>query len=195
MRTSPTPTRRPGEPVRGDRLLVVLGGLPGSGKTTLLRRLLAERLPGVRGVDAEQVTEELRRARVRVPYHLLRPLVHSCHRVRVLAAVISAAPVVVLTDPWTSATWRSVVLRAARCGGRTVSVVLLDATPEQAHHGRAVRGRTLPARMVRRHTARWDAVLADAAREVGRVAEAERTLVVDRDGARTLTVADVLGAS
>ena len=190
MRTSTVPTREHPAPARGDRVLLVLGGLPGSGKTTLMRRLLAERVPGVVGVDSEQVAAALHRTGLRVPYRLLRPWVHAWHRVRVLRALGGAAVVVVLTDPWTSPAWRSLVLRTARGAGRSVRVVLLDATPEQARHGQAVRGRALPARMMRRHTARWGAVL-DAAGEdrpgVG------RAVVVDRVAATALTLSDVLG--
>ena len=39
-------------------VLVVIGGLPGSGKTTLLRRLLADPVPGVTGLDSEFVADE-----------------------------------------------------------------------------------------------------------------------------------------
>ena len=99
-------------------VLVVVGGLPGSGKTTLLRRLLAERDPGVLGLDSEDVAARLQAAAPPVPYRRLRPLVHVWHRLRVLRVVAGPAPVVVLTDPWTRRWWRAAVLSAARRAGR-----------------------------------------------------------------------------
>ncbi len=115
------PSRAPG----GRGVLVVIGGLPGSGKTTLLRRLLAGSVPGVVGLDSEDVAARVQAAGVRVPYRLIRPLVHAWHRVRVLRVVSGPAPVVVLTDPWTRPWWRATVLRTARRGGRSVRLVLL----------------------------------------------------------------------
>ena len=149
-----TVLRAPGRSCAGHRVLVVIGGLPGSGKTTLLRRLLAAEIPDVVGYDSEDVAERLRRAGVRVPYRLLRPWVHGWHRWRVLRGIASAAPVVVLTDPWSRAGWRAVVLRAAARSGRRVRLVLIDASPAEAAAGQAARGRALSARAMRRHTSR-----------------------------------------
>lgn len=174
--------------VPGDDVLVVIGGLPGSGKTTLLRRLLAERPPGVTGLDSEQVTDGLRAARIGVPYRLLRPFVHSWHRCRVLRAVRGPARVVLLTDPWTSPTWRATVLRAARRAGRSVRLVLLDVAPEVARAGQAARGRTIPLRVLRRHAERWTRFL----RSVGESGAAAGARVVDRREADRLTVAEML---
>jgi predicted kinase len=146
------------EPLSADergRVLLVIGGLPGSGKTTLLRRLLAQDLPGVRGLDSEQVTERLRAAGIRLPYRVLRPWVHAWHRWRVLRGIGGATPVVVLTDPWTSARWRATVLRAAGRGDRAVRLVLVDAPQQLAESGQTARGRALSARAMRRHAVRW----------------------------------------
>ncbi|MGY1824235.1 AAA family ATPase [Geodermatophilus sp. SYSU D00079] len=166
----------------GGRLLVVVGGLPGSGKTTLLRRLLARDVPGVVGLDSEQVPGA---AGSRVPYRLLRPWVHTRHRWRVLRSIRGPVPVVVLTDPWTRPRWRGLVLRAARRAGREVRLVLLDVAPELAAHGQVARGRRIPARSMRRHTARWAALRRAAGRQPA--------LVVDRDRAGRLTLAELLG--
>jgi predicted kinase len=165
-------------------VLVVIGGLPGSGKTTLLKRLLAREPAGVRGLDSERVTARLREAGVRVPYRLMRPVVHAVHRRRVLRAVRGEVPVVVLTDPWTSARWRAVVLRAARRGGRSVRLVLIDASPALAASGQAARGRRISARAMRRHTERWDR-LRQTVGEHG-------ALVIGRPQAGRLTLAEIL---
>ncbi|MGY1682356.1 ATP-binding protein [Geodermatophilus sp. SYSU D01176] len=173
-------------------VLVVIGGLPGSGKTTLLRRLMAEHASGVVALDSEDVAARVQAAGVRVPYRLLRPLVHAWHRVRVLRAVAGPAPAVVLTDPWTRPWWRSAVLRAARRAGRPVRLVLLDASRELAERGQAARGRGIPGRSMRRHATRWDALLRAVVEPAG-VPGTEAVTVVDRPRADRLALADVLG--
>lgn len=172
-------------------VLVVVGGLPGSGKTTLLRRLVAERVPGVVGLDSEDVAARVQAAGVRVPYRLVRPLVHAWHRVRVLRVVAGSASVVVLTDPWTRPWWRATVLRAARWAGRSVRLVLVDASRELAESGQSARGRAIPARSMRRHAVRWEGLLRSVeGPEVG--AWPDSVTVVDRPQADRLTLADVV---
>ncbi|MFD2093513.1 AAA family ATPase [Blastococcus deserti] len=177
------------QPRAGDRdaVLVVIGGLPGSGKTTLLRRLLAERVPGVTGLDSEQVTARVRRAGIGLPYRLLRPFVHSWHRWRVLRGIGGPAPVVVLTDPWTSAPWRTVVLCVARAAGRSVRLVLLDASPEEARDGQTARGRAISARALRRHAKRWHRLLRSMRSRHG-----QHAVVVDRPRADRLTLGELV---
>lgn len=177
------------EPSRVDLdgpVLVVIGGLPGSGKTTLLRRLLAEQVPGVTGLDSEFVAEAFRRAGPGLPYRFLRPWVHVVHRWQVLRAVRGRASVVVLTDPWTGDRWRAAVLRAAAAGGRRVRVVQLVADPELAAAGQSARGRVLSERAMRRHVERASRVPST---------HAQGGLVVDRHGADRLTLVDVLPRS
>ncbi|WP_369133826.1 AAA family ATPase [Modestobacter sp. I12A-02662] len=176
------------EPLSADeqsRVLLVVGGLPGSGKTTLVRRLLAQEVSGVRGYDSEQVTERLRRAGVRLPYRVLRPCVHAWHRLRVLRGIRGGTPVVVLTDPWTSARWRTTVQEAARDAGRRVRLVLLDASREQAEQGQAARGRALSARAMRRHAVRWASARPSL---VG----TEHVTTVDREAAARLTLEELI---
>ena len=151
--------------------LVVVGGLPGSGKTTLLRRWIADAGPDVVGLDSEDVAA--RAAGLRLPYRLLRPAVHLVHRARVLRVVRGTAPVVLLSDPWTSGRWRDAVLGAAGDAGRTVRVVLLDVSADEARDGQAARGRSLSARAMARHARRWPALLRDAGPEVVRVGRAD----------------------
>jgi predicted kinase len=187
--TAPATETRPADRRRAQPLLVVIGGLPGSGKTTLLRRLAPDGPPGTDWLDSEQVSLRLRRAGVRLPYALLRPVVHLWHRVRVLRRVAGSAPVVVLTDPWTSRPWRAAVLGAARRGRRATRVVLIDTPREVADAGQRARGRRLSAAAMRRHAARWDALRRSVA-----AADGDPPLVVDRDGARRLRLADLLGS-
>jgi predicted kinase len=177
----------PARVVADGPVLIVIGGLPGSGKTTLLRRLLAEQVPGVTGLDSEFVAERFRRAAIGVPYRFLRPWVHVVHRWRVLRGIRGGDPVLVLTDPWTSERWRAAVLRTAAAAGRRLRVVHLDATPELAADGQSARGRTLSDRAMRRHVER-----AHRRPRVGAGAEAP-TLIVDRQTVSRLTVAAVLG--
>jgi predicted kinase len=169
--------------------LVVIGGLPGAGKTTLLRRLLAAELPAVAGLDSEQVAGQLRGAGVRLPYRLIRPLVHGVHRLRVLRAVAGREPVVVLTDPWTSPCWRAAVLAVARRAGRDVRVVLIDAPAAAAVQGQAARGRAISERRMRRHEDRWSGLV----RDVGSRLPADAVMVVSRATARRLTAEQLFG--
>jgi predicted kinase len=177
-----------------DGVLVVVGGLPGSGKTTLLRRLVAERVPGVVGLDSEDVAARVQAVSAHVPYRLVRPLVHAWHRVRVLRVVAGPAPVVVLTDPWTRPWWRAVVLRTARPAGHAVRLVLLDASRELAESGQTARGRAIPARSMRRHDRRWGALLRGVTGPGGG-AGLDSVTVVDRVRAGRLTLAEVLDRS
>ena len=180
---------RPGPPEQGAPVLVVIGGLPGSGKTTLLRRLLdgsaGDGGGAVTGLDSEDVAARLRAACPGVPYALLRPAVHAGHRWHVLRTIVgSAAPAVLLSDPWTSAPWRHAVRGAARRAGRTVQLVLLDVPAAVAAEGQRARGRAIPVRRMRRHVVRWAQALG------GLPAGA---LVVDRSQAGRLTLDTVLG--
>ncbi|MGY1686518.1 AAA family ATPase [Geodermatophilus sp. SYSU D00867] len=184
--TTTLPSARPdGRPPAPARTLVVVGGLPGSGKTTLVRRVLGDGVPGVAAVDSEDVAARWRTGS-RVPYRLVRPLVHTAHRLRVLRVLAGPAPVVVLTDPWTSRWWRPVVLRAARRAGRAVRLVLLDVSADDAAEGQRARGRRIPEGRMRRHAGRWDRYRA-ADPAPGEV------LVVDRPRAAALTLAGLLG--
>jgi predicted kinase len=185
--TATLPVREPGPVPTGDagRGLVVVGGLPGSGKTTMVRRLLRDGVPGVASLDSEQVAARWRTG-ARVPYRLVRPLVHTRHRLRVVRALLGEARVVVLADPWTSRWWRPVVLAAARAGGRAVRLVLLDVSPEDATDGQRIRGRRIPEGRMHRHGLRWARLLRTAA-------TGPDVVVVDRPGAARLTLGGLLG--
>ena len=152
--TAPTRPAVPPTPVRLDLAagsLVVVAGLPGAGKTTLLRRL--SRYDGVRALDAEDVAGRL--TGLPLPYRVLRPLVHTAHLVRVVAALWSAHPRVLTTDPFTSPLRRGVLRTAAHLSGRRLQVVRLDASPAQARDGQQRRGRRLSRRRTARHEQRY----------------------------------------
>ncbi len=185
--TMPVPGPVPGPAPAGDaaRALVVVGGLPGGGKTTMVRRLLGDGVPGVASLDSEQVAARWRTGS-RVPYRLMRPLVHTQHRLRVLRALTGPAPVVVLADPWTSRWWRPVVVGTARAAGRAVRLVLIDVSPEDAGEGQRIRGRRIPEGRMRRHGLRW-------ARLVRSAVEGPDVLVLDRRRAARFTLAELLG--
>jgi hypothetical protein len=112
------------------RVLLVLRGRPGSDDVTLLRWLLRQEARGVERFDPERAADRTRPAGIRPPRRVLRPAALPWHRWRALRGVGGDAPVVVLTDSWTSAPWRAVVLRTAARAGRGVRLVLLDASAE-----------------------------------------------------------------
>jgi energy-coupling factor transporter ATP-binding protein EcfA2 len=134
--------------------LVVVAGLPGAGKTTLLRRLAASAPPGVVALDSEDVAARLRT--LPVAYPVLRPLVHALHLVRVLAALTGPAACVLTTDPMTGPLRRLLLGVAARRTGRSLHLVLVDATVAEAVDGQDRRGRTLGRRRMARHAQRWE---------------------------------------
>ena len=181
----PGPARGPAAVGGPEHVLVVVGGRPGGGKTTMVRRLLGDGVPGVTSLDSEQVAARWRTGS-RVPYRLMRPLVHTQHRLRVLRALTGPAPVVVIADPWTSRWWRPVVLGTARAAGRAVRLVLLDVSPEDAAEGQRLRGRRIPEGRMRRHGLRWARLLRTAAADPD-------VLVLDRAGAARLTLPGLLG--
>ncbi|MCF6509597.1 ATP-binding protein [Blastococcus sp. MG754426] len=190
--TVPTATGRRGAPPgRPGRVLVVVGGLPGSGKTTLLRRLLAGGARPVTALDSEDVAARVRRAAPGVPYRLLRPWVHAWHRWRVLRVVAGDAPLVVLTDPWTSRGWRGLVVLTAGRSGRALRLVLLDVPPRVARDGQRARGRTIPDGRMRRHATRWRRCLARA--RTAPAGSGHAVLVLDRQAAGELTWPAALG--
>jgi predicted kinase len=176
------------------RSLVVLAGLPGAGKTTLLRRLRADRVPGVRALDAEDVAQHLRAHARRVPYRSLRPAVHGLHLLRVLRHVRGPAACVLTTDPMTSAVRRLLLGTAARCSGRSLSVVLLEVTEEQALLGQRTRGRALGPRRMARHVARSARLRAALAR-TGGMSFVDEVLVLPRVAADRLTALTTAGGA
>lgn len=163
--------------------LLVLAGLPGAGKTTLLRRLDAHPAPGVQALDSEEVAVRLRPLAGRLPYRVLRPAVHALHLLRVVRAAHGPADSVLTTDPMTSPVRRCVLRLVARSSGRSLAVVLVDATEQQARDGQRSRGRALGARRMARHVSRAEQLRTRLDR-TGGMSCVDEVLVLPRSVAR-----------
>ncbi|MFJ5550638.1 AAA family ATPase [Streptomyces sp. NPDC093225] len=139
---SPGPERL--EFAAGD--LVVVSGLPGGGKSTLIKRTA----PG-RVVDSQDARERWqRRMPARLPYAGYRPLVRIAHYAGLWRVLRSGESVVVHdcgSQPWV----RRSLARAARRRGRSLHLVLLDASPEEALSGQLARGRGVTGYAFTRH--------------------------------------------
>jgi hypothetical protein len=169
---------------------VLIGGLPGAGKTRLLSRLLDDD-GALCGLDSQYVAERVRDSGVRLPYRLQRPAVHAWHRLTVRRVIGGPVPLVVVTDPLTSARRRSALVRAGRRSGREVRVLLIEVRPEAAVRRQERRHRTVGARSMARHNRGWRSLL-DQVRSAGGVTGADRTVVVDGRAADRLEVGDLL---
>ncbi|WP_432856137.1 AAA family ATPase [Amycolatopsis sp. CA-161197] len=133
------------------RDLLVVAGLPGAGKTTLLRHA-AGALPVL---DSDQVRGRLGAVLpAAVVYRLYRPVVHVCHRARiVLFAALRRGPLVV-HEPATRASTRRWLGLVARGTRRPARLLWLDATAEEALAGQHSRVRIVRGRSFARHVAR-----------------------------------------
>lgn len=135
----------------GSRDLLVVAGLPGAGKTTLLRHAAGS----LRVLDSDQVRGRLGAVLpAAVPYRLYRPVVHVCHRARiVLFAALRRGPLVV-HEPATRASTRRWLGLVARGTRRPARLLWLDATAEEALAGQHSRARIVRGRSFARHVAR-----------------------------------------
>ncbi|MFF5444887.1 AAA family ATPase [Streptomyces sp. NPDC012888] len=161
--------------------IVVVSGLPGGGKSTLIKRTAAER-----GIDSQDVRERWeRRMPAALPYAVYRPLVRLDHYAGLVRALRSGRSVVV-HDCGTQSWVRLLLGRAARRRGRALHLVLLDASPEEALAGQAVRGRGVSAYAFARHRAAASRLLRAA--ESGRLpAGCASAVLLDRPAASRLT--------
>jgi hypothetical protein len=131
--------------------LLVVAGVPGAGKTTLLSRIDA---PGSLVLDPEPIRARYQRRLGRVPYPLWRPLVHTEHILRVLAALPGPTGLIV-HDTGTRDWRRRLLVDLARRCGRTGHLLLLDVTAETALEGQHRRRRTLRRSAFATHWRNW----------------------------------------
>jgi predicted kinase len=167
--------------------LVLLAGVPGAGKSTLLRRMSWESGGRkVRILDSADVRARLRPLLGRLPYARWRPVVHTLHYLRVVAAIALGGPLVVhdcLTRPWVR--WAFGAL--ARATGLRVHLLLLDATEQEALDGQRARGRQVREESFLLHCRRWRKVLRRAELEPDRIVRgAVSAVVLDRRAAARL---------
>jgi hypothetical protein len=172
----------------GPRDLLVVAGLPGAGKTTMLRHAA----PGLPVLDSDQVRARLAAALPAVPYRWYRPLVHAGHRLRIVGRAIGRDGPLVVHEPSTRASTRALLALVGALTGRSMRLLFLDATAEQALEGQRSRGRMVRPRSFERHvrrTGKWrEELLADQVPPGWRSVQ-----VIDRAGARrTRLVAGLL---
>jgi hypothetical protein len=166
----------------------VVAGLPGAGKSTALEHL-SGRGPtaGLLVLDSASVRAWLQPRFARIPYPVLRPVVHAVHRVRILVSVLADRRPVVVHEPATRPGSRRVLRFLARCSGRPARLVWIEVPGDLALRGQVDRRRVVRRRAFGRHLRR----VADC----HPVADAGRTwdavYAVGRDGAPAAIVAAV----
>lgn len=132
--------------------VLVVAGLPGAGKSTLLRSAAGERDVVL---DPERLSTPLRRMMPGIPYRLVRPFVHTVHRLRVLYELARGTQHLIIHEPGARPHWRRLLARAVRSRGRAVHLLVILADPTAAAAGRVRRARTLPAPLAARHERAW----------------------------------------
>ncbi|HEY8371513.1 MAG TPA: AAA family ATPase [Pseudonocardiaceae bacterium] len=137
----------------GPRELLVVAGLPGAGKSTVLRRLRCRDELVV--LDSDQVRDALRSLLpAGVPYRWYRPLVHLVHRLRIVAAAVTAPGPLVVHEPTTRVSTRAMFVVLGVLTRRPRGMLWLDVSPTEALAGQQARGRMLSARSFGRHVRR-----------------------------------------
>jgi hypothetical protein len=139
----------------------------------------------MRTFDAEDVAREMTAALARtgtvIPYSLLRPVVHAWHLRRVVGAACRSTDIVVATDPLTDPARLLLFRLVARLTGRSLHLVLVDATVAEALAGQAARGRPVAARRMARHVRRWERQRQRVV-GTGRIADETSLVLVPRAG-------------
>jgi hypothetical protein len=136
---------------------VLVGGVPGAGKSTVLRRL-APLLPGVQFLDSDTERHWFAQHSRRVPYRVLRPLVHLIHHLRVLTAVLTGPRRhrgLVVHDPSTRWVRLGLLGRLARLRGWNPEVLFVDVSRPAALAGQQQRRRVVNHRRFAGHWRRW----------------------------------------
>lgn len=167
--------------------IVVVSGLPGGGKSTLIKR--AAEGGGIDSQDARERWE--RRMPAALPYAAYRPLVRAAHYWGLWRRLRSGASVVV-HDCGTQVWVRGLLAAAARRRGRSLHLLLLDTTAEEALSGQAARGRRVSAYAFARHRGAVGRLLRAA--EAGRLpAGCASATLLDRRSAAAVTRIAFLG--
>ncbi|MFD9531673.1 AAA family ATPase [Streptomyces sp. NPDC060010] len=136
--------------------IVVVSGLPGGGKSTLIKRAATG------GIDSQDTRERWeRRMPDALPYAAYRPLVRVAHYRGLWRALRSGASVVV-HDCGTQTWVRGLLAGFARRRNRSLHLLLLDTTPQEALAGQEARGRRVSAYAFSRHRGAADRLLRDA---------------------------------
>ncbi|GAY07857.1 AAA family ATPase [Pseudonocardia sp. N23] len=139
----PAPLRLPAP----GRTLVLVAGLPGAGKSTLLAGVAP-------AADVAVLDSQRHRAAAsttRLPYGVVRPLVHLAHRAAVVTAAVGGPACVVVHLPATRPGLRAAVRGLARITGRDAHLLWVDAHPGEALRGQHDRGRTVRSETFDRH--------------------------------------------
>ncbi|MFC9295284.1 AAA family ATPase [Streptomyces sp. NPDC057011] len=162
--------------------IVVVSGLPGGGKSTLIKRAAAEG----GAIDSQDTRERWeRRMPAALPYAVYRPLVRAAHYWGLWRTLRSGASVVV-HDCGTQSWVRNWMAAAARRRGRSLHLLLLDTSPEEALAGQAARGRGVSSYAFARHRGAVTRLLRDA--ESGRPpAGCASATLLDRRSAAAVT--------
>jgi predicted kinase len=161
--------------------LVVVSGLPGSGKSTLMRRV--RQADRVDSQDARSLLEKWIPGWI--PYGFYRPLARAMHLRRLRRAVLGGGSLVV-HDCGDQRWVRGWLGRTARRQGRSLHLVLLDASAEQALDGQRSRGRTVSRRAFDRHRAAWRRLVAEVS-DGKAPGGAVSAVLLDRETAQVMT--------
>ncbi|MFD3868944.1 AAA family ATPase [Streptomyces sp. NPDC058623] len=161
--------------------IVVVSGLPGGGKSTLIKR--ATDGGGIDSQDARERWE--RRMPAALPYAAYRPLVRVAHYWG-LWRKLSSGESVVVHDCGTQSWVRALLATVARRRDRSLHLLLLDTTAEEALSGQAARGRRVSAYAFARHRGAVRRLLREA--EAGRPpAGCASATLLDRRSAAAVT--------
>ncbi len=144
--------------------LVVVGGVPGAGKSTVIASVA--QAPGVAALDPDHLRAPVARRWPAVPPRAYRWAIHTVHTVLVWAAVLAgpavlhrwpgrAARVLLVHETATRRNRRRLLLRAAVRRGWHPTLLLVDATRDEAIAGQQARGRVVHPLAFDRHWTRW----------------------------------------
>jgi predicted kinase len=130
----------------------VVAGLPGAGKSTALEELQARGAArGLLVLDSAAVRGWLQPRLARIPYPVLRPVVHAAHWVRILTLALTECRPLVVHETATRPGSRRVLRALARCGGRPARLVWIDVPGGVALRGQVDRRRVIRPRAFVRH--------------------------------------------